>query len=81
VTFHIDESDYLKPWKFTSNDGRFEMDFEPILDRYGKFNFLVIKSEQHQVFGNFTGRIILDDGSVLNVNRFLGFAEDVYNRW
>jgi hypothetical protein len=81
VTFHFDESDYTMPWKFTSNDGRFEMNFEPIMDRYGKFNLLIIRSVQHQVFGYFTGKVILDDSTVLNVNRFLGFAEDVYNRW
>jgi hypothetical protein len=81
VTFHIDTEDYMKPWKFTSTEGRFEMDFEPLIDRYGKFNLLLIKSEQHQVFGHFTGKVILDDGTELAVNRFLGFAEDVYNRW
>ncbi|MFX1579289.1 MAG: DUF2804 domain-containing protein [Promethearchaeota archaeon] len=81
VTFHMDVNDYMKPWKFTSNDGRFEMDFEPILDRYGKFNLLIIKSVQHQVFGRYSGIAILDDGTELKVDRFLGFAEDVYNRW
>jgi hypothetical protein len=81
VTFHMDVNDYMKPWKFTSNDGRFEMDFEPIVDRYGKFNLLLIKSEQHQVFGWFSGKVVLDDGTELKVDRFLGFAEDVYNRW
>jgi hypothetical protein len=81
VTFHMDVDDYMKPWRFTSNDGRFEMDFEPILDRYGKFNLLLIKSEQHQVFGRFFGTVILDDGTELKVDRFLGFAEVVYNRW
>ncbi len=81
VTFHMDVTDYMKPWKFTSNDGRFEMNFEPILDRYGKFNLLLIKSVQHQVFGRFKGKVILDDGTELKVDRFLGFAEDVYNRW
>ena len=81
VTFHMDVNDYMKPWKFTSNDDRFEMDFEPILDRYGKFNLLVIKSEQHQVFGRFSGKVVLDDGTELRVEHFLGFAEDVYNRW
>jgi len=80
VTFHMDTSDYLKPWKFTSNDGRFEMTFEPILDRYGKFDLLVLKSVQHQVFGWFSGKVTLDDGTELEVERFLGFAEDVYNR-
>ena len=32
VEFVIPEDDYCKPWKFTSSDGRFEMDFLPILD-------------------------------------------------
>ncbi len=80
VTFHYDKNNYLKPWKITSNDGRFEMDFKPILDRYGKFDLLFLKSVQHQVFGYFTGKVVLDDGAVLDVERFLGFAEDVYNR-
>ncbi|MGY5854531.1 MAG: DUF2804 family protein [Candidatus Thorarchaeota archaeon] len=25
VTFHMDVNDYMKPWSFTSNDGRFEI--------------------------------------------------------
>ena len=33
VKFHIPKDDYMKPWKFTSSDGRFEMDFVPVLDR------------------------------------------------
>jgi hypothetical protein len=77
----MDVNDYMKPWKFTSSDGRFEMDFEPILDRYGNFNLLFIKSVQHQVFGWFSGKVVLDDGTELKVENFLGFAEDVYNRW
>ena len=81
VKFHIDTSDYTKPWKFSSSDGRFEMDFSPIIDRNSKINILLIKSVQHQVFGYFNGYVILDDGSKLEVKNFLGFAEDVYNRY
>jgi hypothetical protein len=81
VIFHMDTDDYMKPWKFTSNDNRFEMDFEPILDRYGNFNLLLIKSVQHQVFGRYSGKVVLDDETELKVDNFLGFAEDVYNRW
>lgn len=77
VTFHIDIGDYMKPWRFTSNDGRFEMDFELLIGRYSNFNLLVIRSEQHQVFGLFTGTVVLNDESVLDVKRFLGFAEYV----
>jgi hypothetical protein len=79
VTFHIDTSDYLKPWKFTSSDGRFEMAFEPAIDRASAVNLLILKSIQHQVFGYFTGKAVLDDGKTINIKNFLGFAEDVLN--
>lgn len=81
VTFQFDERDYMKPWKFLSNDNRFEMDFVPLVDRNSKTDFKMIKSVQHQVFGHFTGRVTLDNGKVLEVKDFLGFAEDVYNAW
>jgi hypothetical protein len=81
VTFHINPNDYMAPWKFTSDDGRFEMDFAPILDRHSETKLLVISSLQHQVFGYYSGRIILDNGETLTIDHFLGFAEDVVNRW
>ena len=73
--------DYLSPWTFTSDDGRFEMDFVPILDRAANTDFKVLGSNQHQVFGRFTGRAVLDDGKVISVKDFLGFAEKVENKW
>ncbi len=81
ITFHPDTSNYLKPWKFTSNDGRFEMVMEPLIDRNSKTNILVLKSIQHQVFGLFTGDLVLDDGKKIHVDKMLGFAEDVFNKW
>lgn len=85
VTFHIPmkdgTEDYLKPWKFTSDDGRFEMDFVPIIDRASCTDFKVLKSDQHQVFGRFTGKAVLDDGTVVDVQNLLGFAEKVENKW
>jgi hypothetical protein len=83
VRFHIPggEKDFLSPWRFTSDDGRFEMDFAPILDRASCTDVGVIKSDQHQVFGRFTGRAVLDDGKVIQVRDFPGFAEKVENKW
>jgi hypothetical protein len=81
IEFQIDESDYLKPWKFASNNGRLELDFYPIVDRNSSLNLFVIKSIQHQVFGKFSGKIILDDGRELIIKDFLGFAEDVLNHY
>jgi len=73
--------DYLSPWTFTSDDGRFEMDFAPILDRAACTDFKLLKSDQHQVFGRFTGRAVLDNGTEIHVSDFLGFAEKVENKW
>lgn len=72
---------YLEPWFFTSNDERFKMIFQPLIDRAAKTNLGILCSDQHQVFGHFTGRVILDDGTVLNIKNFPGFAEKVFNKW
>jgi len=75
------KEDYLRPWRFTSEDNRFFMDFEPILDRSARTDLGFLKSDQHQVFGRFTGRVTLDGGDVLPVREFFGFAEKVENKW
>ena len=81
VQFNIPEESFLKPWTFSSDDGRFEMDFVPVIDRAARTNTLIIESDQHQVFGRFTGRAVLDDGTALELKDFLGFAEKVRNRY
>ncbi|MDO9548200.1 MAG: DUF2804 domain-containing protein [Candidatus Marinimicrobia bacterium] len=81
VEFHIPADSFLKPWKFSSNDSRLEMDFAPIIDRYSNTNLLLLQSDQHQVFGRFTGKAILNDGQEIIIKDFLGFAEKVMNRW
>lgn len=81
VTFNIPDSGYMEPWTFTSSDGRFEMDFVPIIDRAAKIDVKLIKTDQHQVFGRMTGKAILDDGTVLEVKNLLCFAEHVYMKY
>lgn len=75
------KEDYLAPWTFTSNDGRFEMEFKPVIDRVSCTSLLVIESDQHQVFGRFSGNAVLDDGTVITIRDFMGFAEKVKNKW
>ncbi len=82
VTFHMpDGLPDSAPWKFTSNDGRFELDFDPIVDRADKVNLGLFCTDQHQVFGRFSGKVVLDDGRVLDIAGLTGFAEQVRNRW
>ena len=85
VTFHIPmkdgKEDYLQPWRFTSDDGRFEMDFLPVMNRASCTDVKLIKSDQNQVFGRFSGTATLDDGTVLQIRDLMGFAEKVENKW
>lgn len=81
VTFHIPKDSYMKPWKFTSSDGRFEMDFVPVLDRAARTAAVIIETDQHQVFGRMTGKAVLDDGTVIEIRDMMCFAEDVHNRY
>lgn len=73
--------DYMGEWTFYSDDGRVELVFEPILDRYVPFNALVLAFIPHQVFGIYSGKLVLDDGRVVVIENKLGFAERVVNRW
>lgn len=81
ITFHIPENSYMDPWKFTSSDGRFEMDFVPVLDRAACLDYKVIVSDQHQVFGRMSGTAILDDGTRINIKDVMCFAEKVHNKY
>lgn len=82
VTFHMPAGrPDSAPWQFTSNDGRLEMRFDPIVDRHDKVDLGLFRTAQHQVFGRFSGRAIADDGEVLEFSDLTGFAEKVHNRW
>ena len=81
VSFNIPADSYMKPWTFSSSDGRFEMDFVPVLDRAAKLDFKVLVSDQHQVFGRMSGRAVLDDGTTIEIRDAMCFAEKVHNRY
>ena len=75
------KDDFMSPWHVTDNEGRLDLIFTPAMDRASCTNVLVIESDQHQVFGHFNGKAVLDDGTVLEVKDLMGFAEKVKNRW
>lgn len=72
---------YTEPWTFTSSDGRFEMDFKPIIDRYDPIDAKVMCMIPHQVFGLISGTAILDDGTEIKIKDKMAFAERVHNKW
>lgn len=81
IVFNIPESSYTDKWTFTSSDGRFEMEFEPIIDRSALIDLKVIVSDAHQVFGKISGKAVLDDGTVIEIKDVTCFAEKVHNKY
>lgn len=77
-----DDNDYMKPWVFTSNDGKFEMTMTPEYDNYNSSRIgNIVGNVCHQVFGKWKGRVILDDGKVIEIKDMLAFCEESHNLW
>ncbi len=71
---------FMEPWRFRSQTGDINLTFTPILNRHANMNVGIIKSLQNQVFGKFTGYIVVD-GKEYFFADMLGFAEKVTNKW
>ena len=85
VIFHIPlkkgKYDYLAPWTIESDDGRVKLNFVPVMDHTSGTEVKLTKSDRHQVFGRFSGKVVLDGGTELKLKDFFGFAEKVVNQW
>jgi len=80
VTFQINPRDYLAPWRFTSDDGRLEMELHPHVERTEKSRVLFYSAKRRQVFGYYSGKAILDDGRSLAFSNMPGIAERLRTR-
>ena len=85
VVFNIPKNEkgkhlFLEDWTLQSKSGDIDLKFHPIIDRYSNTNALIIQSNQHQVFGYFSG-IIKAGNKEYKIDNLIGFAEMVKNRW
>ena len=81
VIFHHENRDPAKPWKFTSNDDRFNMTLDPIIPHREKLNFGLIYLNSSLLHGLYSGEVVLDNGEKIKIENMLGHAEDIYWRW
>jgi len=81
VKFDYVSGDYMKPWTFTDAEGRLDLLFKPFKDRTARTNLGIITSDVHQMFGHYSGRVIADDGEVIEIADLVGFAEEHRAKW
>lgn len=73
---------WLKEWEFVSEDGRFEMVMTPFYDDHSyTLNKDILGTECHQAHGLWRGKVVLDDGKVLEIKDMYAFCEYVKNSW
>jgi hypothetical protein len=75
VRFHFSPGSPMDPWRFSSNDKRLEMIFTPLQERTERKSMFFHAVLRRQFFGSFAGRVILDDGSVLEFADIYGMTE------
>jgi hypothetical protein len=81
IPFDYTPGEYMKPWRFRDDEGRLDLTFTPFKERVATSNLLVIVSEVHQMFGRYSGKVIADNGEVIEVDGLVGFAEEHHAKW
>lgn len=78
-------SDWVKSgkgtvWKFTSDDGSFEMEMTPVYDNYTMMRFVCVGNLCHQVFGKWNGTVKCGDETI-EIKDMYAFLERSDNMW
>ncbi len=68
-------------YRYIDDDERFVFKVEPIFDNFTKTDMLWVHNRCHQLFGRWSGYIVLDDGTKLTIPPFVAFCEHAVNRW
>lgn len=79
LTWEYDRADRLAPWRITGE--RVEALFTPFHERVARTELLVVGSETHQCFGTWSGRARTDDGTWVDLDGLVGWAEEARQRW
>lgn len=81
VSWRYDLKDKTKPWRMTSDDGRFEATLNPLYVQDLKVNLGLLKFVVKKMHGHYSGKLTQDDGRVIEFSDLLGFAEVASQKW
>lgn len=81
ASFSFDRKDNTKPWQVSSLCCEVLLEFTPLYCRQEKVNIGLLASNFRQYVGLYTGFVLLQNGSKLQLNAVKGLAEDHYAKW
>jgi len=76
-----DEREYMAPWHFCDEEGRFDFVMTPVYDNFTQTKLAFVDTRCHQVFGRYDGTAVLPGGETLEIRDLLAFCEHAQNRW
>ena len=81
ASFIFDRKDDTKAWQVSSLCGEVQLEFTPLYCRQEKVNIGLLASNFRQYVGLYTGFVVLQNGTKLQLNAVKGLAEDHYAKW
>ncbi len=81
LSWQYDRADFMRPWRVVGSETGLDLTFTPFMERVAASNLWLIRSEVHQMFGWYNGRITTADGEMITVHDLVGWAEDHVARW
>lgn len=82
VLIEYDREDFMQPWYVKSKfSNQVALKFSPFFERVATSNAKLIKSEVHQMFGYYDGKVLLDNGETLVIQQMLGSIEEHVAKW
>jgi uncharacterized protein YaiE (UPF0345 family) len=82
LDWSYDWADPMAPWHVrTPGSDQIDATLTPTFDRYDVTDLKVLRMEVHQCFGTWSGRVVGDDGALVEFEGIRGFAEEARNKW
>lgn len=79
--FEFDRKNDKAPWHISSLCGEVQLEFTPLYCRQEKVNIGLLASNFRQYVGLYSGLVVLQNGSKLQLSSVKGLAEDHYAKW
>ena len=82
LLWDYDWDEPMQPWHVVDPGGQLDVSLTPRFDKHSKVDVSAdLGSETHQVFGTWSGSLVVDDGRELRFDGLQGFAEEARQRW
>ena len=82
LVWDYDWNEPMQPWRVVDPGGQLDAVLTPRFDKHTKVDAGPdLRSETHQVFGTWSGRLLSDDDLALEFAGLQGFAEEARQRW